>query len=348
MRKQFHIPSAALFYGLLAVFFSMSAKAVFIRLPTQNDAIFHSKPEAFYMYVDRTFGGVKSKPWQGGQYGFVRTLVKTQAGPIATKFHEGIDIRPIKYDAKGNPLDEVRPVAGGKVVYVSDNPKQSSYGRYIVIEHKLPEGPLYSLYAHLASISCRVGEYVGTGNTIGKIGYSGTGINKERAHLHLELALLLNKDFQVWYDSRRLGTPNRHGIYNGLNLAGFNPSDALMVSNNQKSFELSQYISSLKPQYTVRVPNTGMLDLAQRYPFLLRQGPAQPTSWEIALTGEGVPVSITPSTAACSSPVVIHAVPHPFNQLYRTVNRVKGSSKKPILTPSGQSYIKLLTLGAGK
>ncbi len=323
---------------------ALPAHAILLRLPTANDALFRNKPEDFFMYVDRTFEGVKSKPWEGGQYGFNRTLVRTQAGPIAIKFHEGIDIKPLNRDASGTPLDMVHPVAGGRVVHVADNPNDSSYGRYIVIEHQLPDGPLYSLYAHLASTNCQPGDMVGTGNEIGRLGYSGVGINKERSHVHLELCLLLNNDFQTWYDGRKLGTPNKHGIFNGLNLSGFNPVDALMICKDGTSFSLSQYIASLKPQYTVRVPNTGVPDIARRYPFLLKQGPANPVSWEIALTDSGVPIAITPSAETCSAPVVINAVPHPFTQLYRTVNRVKGSSKDPILTPSGISYIKLLTL----
>ncbi|MDH3068666.1 M23 family metallopeptidase [Akkermansia sp. N21169] len=325
---------------------AVPAHAILLRLPTANDALFRNKPEDFFMYVDRTFEGVKSKPWEGGQYGFTRTLVRTQAGPVATKFHEGIDIKPLKRDATGAPLDMVHPVAGGRVVHVSDNPRDSSYGRYVVIEHTLPDGPLYSLYAHLASTNCKPGDVVGTGNTIGKLGYSGVGINKERAHVHLELCLLLNRNFQKWYDGRKLGTPNKHGIFNGLNLSGFNPVDALMICKDGTPFNLSQYISGLPPQYTVRVPNAGTPDMVKRYPFLLKQGSSNPASWEIALTDSGVPVSFTPSAEPCAEPIVISAVPHPFSQLYRTVNRVKGSSKAPILTPSGKSYIKLLTMSA--
>ena len=114
----------------------------------------------------------------------------------------------------------MHPVAGGTVVHASANPTHSNYGRYVVIEHQLADGPLYSLYAHLASVSCKEGDRVGTGNVIGKLGYSGVGLNKTRAHVHLELCLKLQDDFENWYSSLKLGTPNRHGAYNGLNLAG--------------------------------------------------------------------------------------------------------------------------------
>ena len=145
---------------------SYLAADIAVRFPTSNTALLNDRPQDFYMYVDRNFEGQKSQPWQAGAYGFTRTLVRTQAGPVATKFHEGIDIKPLKRDAAGVPLDDVHPVAGGIVVHASANPAHSNYGRYVVIEHRLKDGPLYSLYAHLASVNCREGDQVGTGNVI--------------------------------------------------------------------------------------------------------------------------------------------------------------------------------------
>ena len=58
-----------------------------IALPTDNDAIFHGGGAAFYQYIIRDYKGVITKPWQGGQYGFVRNPVETPAGLIYTRFH---------------------------------------------------------------------------------------------------------------------------------------------------------------------------------------------------------------------------------------------------------------------
>ena len=325
---------------------SYLAADIAVRFPTSHTALLNDRPQDFYMYVDRNFEGQKSQPWQAGAYGFTRTLVRTQAGPVATKFHEGIDIKPLKRDAAGVPLDDVHPVAGGIVVHASANPAHSNYGRYVVIEHWLKDGPLYSLYAHLASVNCREGDQVGTGNVIGRLGYSGAGLNKTRAHLHLELCLKLQDNFQPWYDSLKMGTPNRHGNYNGLNLAGFDAAPVLIHCKDGEEFSLSRHISSLPVQYVVRVPSTGKIpSLVKNYPFLLKPGPSQPKSWEISFTGPGVPTSVTPSAEPCSEPAVIRAVPHPFSQLYRTCNRVSGSSKEPRLTASGKRYIRLIFMG---
>src|SRR5438552_17436366 len=77
-------------------------------LPTDNDALFSGDGAAFYQYVERDFNGVKARPWQGGQYGFVRDPTQTPGGVVYTRFHEGIDIRPLHRDPAGEPLDEVR------------------------------------------------------------------------------------------------------------------------------------------------------------------------------------------------------------------------------------------------
>lgn len=325
---------------------SVDAGVVF-RLPTANNALFSKEYDRFYMYVDRNFEGVKSKPWEGGAYGFTRTLVRTQAGPVAIKFHEGIDVKPLKRDASGNPLDKIHPCAAGRVVHVCNTPSHSSYGRYVVIEHMLPDGPLYSLYAHLASTSCKVGDRVGTGNVIGILGYSGPGLNRERSHLHLEFCMMINRNFDEWYKNMRIAAPNRHGLFNGLNLIGMNPADVLESCKDGAPFSLRQYIAAQPFQYKVRIPSTGQLDLVKRYPFLLKQGPANPVSWEIAFAGSGLPLSVTPSSKPCDKPVVFEAVPHPFTQLYRTANRVSGSSKAPVLTGSGRNYMQLISIRPG-
>ena len=204
-----HGKSFPLLTGILLFLWGMPflMADIVVRFPTENTALLDNRPQDFYMYVDRNFEGKKSQPWEAGAYGFTRTLVRTQAGLVAVKFHEGIDIKPLRRDASGTPLDDVHPVAGGTVVHASANPTHSNYGRYVVIEHQLKDGPLYSLYAHLASVSCRKGDRVGTGNVIGKLGYSGVGLNKTRAHVHLELCLKLQDDFENWYSSLKLGTP---------------------------------------------------------------------------------------------------------------------------------------------
>src|SRR5437763_16666049 len=105
-------------------------------LPTDNDALFFGNGPTFYQYVERDYKGVKSTPWEGGQYGFVRDPAETSAGIVYTRFHEGIDIRPLQCDERGEPLDPVRAIAAGVVVHTNAVPGFSNYGKYVVVEHR--------------------------------------------------------------------------------------------------------------------------------------------------------------------------------------------------------------------
>src|SRR5438093_8112534 len=115
-------------------------------LPTDNDALFSGEGPAFYQYIERDYQGVKSTPWEGGQYGFVRDPVETPAGIVYTRLHEGIDIRPLQRDEQGEPLDQVRAIAAGLVVHTNLVPGYSNYGKDVVVEHRWDGSNYYSRY----------------------------------------------------------------------------------------------------------------------------------------------------------------------------------------------------------
>ncbi|HEV2096818.1 MAG TPA: M23 family metallopeptidase, partial [Chthoniobacterales bacterium] len=150
----------ALFVGLHAASRLFGATALDLALPTDNDAIFHGGGAEFYQYIERDYKGVKSTPWEGGRYGFVRNPAETSVGLVYTRFHEGIDIRCLHRDARGEPLDEVHAIATGKVVYTNLVPGFSNYGNYIVIEHQWDDSPYYSLYGHLSVVNVKSGQQV--------------------------------------------------------------------------------------------------------------------------------------------------------------------------------------------
>src|SRR5437588_4971695 len=176
-------------------------QVVDLALPTDNDALFRGGGPAFYQSIERDYEGVKSTPWEGGQYGFVRDPVETPEGIVYMRFHEGIDIRPLHRDARGEPLDEVRAIADGIVVYTNTIPGWSNYGNYIVVEHRWGGSPYYSLYAHLAAVNAHAGQRVARGEQVGVMGYTGEGLTQERAHVHLELNLMLSRRFEGWHDT---------------------------------------------------------------------------------------------------------------------------------------------------
>src|SRR5437762_8261835 len=166
---------------VIAIFLSIAMRAqpaqeqaLDLVLPTDNDALFSGDGSAFYQYIERDYKGVKSTPWEGGQYGFVRDPKSTAGSVVYTRFHEGIDIRSVHRDANGEPLDEVRAIADGEVVHVNLVPGYSNYGKYIVIEHRWDGSNYYSLYGHLSSVAVQPGETVRRGQRIGVMGYTGT------------------------------------------------------------------------------------------------------------------------------------------------------------------------------
>src|SRR5260370_17705138 len=88
----------------------------------------------------------------------------------------------------------------------------------MVIEHRWAASNYYSLYGHLSSITVQPGESVRRGHRIAVMGYTGVGLNQKRAHLHLELNLMLSHRFEPSYDTFFKNDPNHNGIYNGHNL----------------------------------------------------------------------------------------------------------------------------------
>lgn len=308
------------------------------RFPTQNRALLEDRGQDFYMYCDRKFEGVTSKPWQAGCYGMVRTPFRASDGKVMySRLHEGIDIKPLRRDAKGEPLDEIHPIAPGRVAYVSAHPGMSNYGRYVVVSHDVPEGTIYSLYAHLSKVDCRVGQRVGTGNVLGIMGHSGDGLNRERSHVHLEICLMIHSQYDQFCPEE-----NKHGLYNGLNLIGIDAAPLLKASKDGESVSLTAHWASFKEHYRVRVPYTGEKpDIVQRHPFLFHgDWTPRPRSLEISFTSEGIPVAITPSQETVSEPTIVKCTPLPTLQQNATVRRVQNSSKDAKLTASGLRYVK--------
>ncbi len=314
-----------------------------LKLPTVNNYLFTNTPQKFYMYTYRSFGGTTTKPWTAGKYGYVRILRNTSEGVLATKFHEGIDIRPIKRDSAGRPLDLIKSIAKGKVVHISASARGSNYGRYIVVEHNWGSGKFYSLYAHLDTIQSTLGQQVNAGTVIGKMGYTGVGINRERAHLHLELNVMTQRGYDHWH-THYFGSANRHGAYNGMNMSGMDVSKALIKSHSNKGLKITQFIKTIPVYFKVTIPRRGTLDVASRYPWI-RKGnhSAASASWEISYSATGFPLAIAPSMRRVSKPMVSYVKPTKSNHKYHTRGIITGKGNSATLTSSGLKAVSLLT-----
>jgi murein DD-endopeptidase MepM/ murein hydrolase activator NlpD len=313
-----------------------------LKLPTANEFIF-SEPARFYMYTDRTFEGEVSKPWTGGQYGLVRTPIRTPEGVLYDRFHEGIDIAPLERDKAGNPLDPISAIAAGKVAYVSNISGRSNYGKYVVVEHDWGCGPIYSLYAHLAEITCKPGQIVEGGANLGTMGFTGEGINRTRAHVHLELNLLSSSSFDAWMKVNGGGI-NHHGNFNGMNLMGLDIASLFVAHKANPELNLVDFVASKPVYFKVTIPRAGPLEILQRYPWLVR-GPAAPAtpSWEISFTATGFPTGFAPSNRRVSAPTITDVRHAASRHRYHTRGLIDGTGTQASLTNNGLQLLSLIT-----
>jgi hypothetical protein len=311
-------------------------------LPTDNDALFSGDGPAFYQYIERDYHGVKSTPWEGGQYGFVRDPKDTAGGVVYTRFHEGIDIRSVHRDANGEPLDEVRAIADGKVVHVNLVPSYSNYGKYIVIEHRWDGSNYYSLYGHLSSIAVQPGETVRGAQRIAVMGYTGTGINRERAHLHLELCLMFSRRFEAWYDTFFRNDPNRNGIYNGMNLAGIDIARLYLALGKNPALTVPEFLNDEEAFYKVAVPKARHFDLPTLYPWMLTEGNRSGSSWEVSFARSGVPLKIESSDKHVTQPELSYVKKASTEYSYLTRDIVAGHQANAHLTTYGAQVMRLL------
>ena len=269
---------------------AVHAQRVDIGWPTPSTAYLEGK--SFETFIQPTASGVP----ESGLYGCTRSG--------GAQFHEGIDIKPVKRDRRGEAADPIFAVMPGVVRHISRQPGHSSYGRYIVIEHTEQSPSVFTLYAHLASITpgLNVGARVERDQIIAVMGRSASGyaIPKDRAHLHFEIGLWLTREFQGWYNWKKFGSRNEHGVWNGMNLAGIDPLDFYDKLRGRRVENFQQYFAQLSPAVRVRVSTRKLPDFIERYPALLTKPLPTDTlvaGWEVTFNEMGIPFAWTPLTA---------------------------------------------------
>lgn len=328
--------------GVALLAWQAQAQNTPLLLPTDNRALFE-QPAEFFQFVDRDFEGAKSTPWEGGQFGFVRDPRRLGSGIAYARFHEGLDIKPLQRNAQGNPQDEVRAIADGVVVYAAAAANLSNYGRYIVVQHDWGQGPFCSLYAHLREARVSAGQRVKAGTPLGILGYTGSGIDQRRAHLHVELNLFLSSRFEAWH-AANFTTPNHHGVYNGLNLIGLDLQALYLAQQKNPALTAAAAVRATPSGYRVAIPGTATMEIVKNYPWLL-DGPrpaGKPASWEVSFSRWGLPLAVKSSSTAVAQPTVVWVkdagIPHHLH----TRGCVTGSGSTGKLTAAGLNFVKLV------
>lgn len=295
----------------------------------------------------REFGQATSsgKP-ESALFGCVRTNGR--------QFHEAIDIAPVKPRNRGEATDPVVAIHDGVVKHISNVSGNSSYGRYIVVEHPSLDLVIFSLYSHLASIAdgIRPGAMVKAGDVLGIMGRSAGGytIPRERSHLHLEIGLRLSGDFENWYVRQGYTTANKHGNFNGINLIGLDPLDYF------EQFRIGQvqsplaYLETIPPAVMVHVYSDRKPDFLERYPELVIPGSelGEQAGWEVILSAWGLPLSVKPldrgSLIGVRNEGDISVVGIDRTELSRYACRriVQESKDKVVLGRGGQAIIEIM------
>ncbi|HEY8994184.1 MAG TPA: M23 family metallopeptidase, partial [Lacunisphaera sp.] len=264
--------------GLLATPFA-SAQRIEISWPTPNTA--WERGRDYEEWVQPTVSG---EP-RSGLWGSVRSN--------GTQFHEGLDIKPIARDARGEPKDQVTAAMDGIVRNISSRPGESNYGRYVVLEHPGATPAVYTLYAHLARIEPGLfeGMTVKRGQALGLMGHSSNGnIPTARAHLHFEIGLMATENFSSWYAWKKFGSPNQQGVWNGMNLMGIDPREFLNQWRLRRVDNFAQYFARLDPAVRLRIATTRVPDFIRRYPALLRKPiDGLVGGWEVQCDVTGLP-----------------------------------------------------------
>jgi murein DD-endopeptidase MepM/ murein hydrolase activator NlpD len=322
---------------------ALGAESLNLVLPTGNDALLSGDGPAFYQYIDRDYHGEKSTPWEGGRYGFVRNPIETSAGIVYTRLHEGVDIKPLQRDASGEPLDAVRAIAPGVVVHASTTAGWSNYGRYVVVEHRFDGCKYYSLYGHLSSIAVRPGQHVQQRDQLGVMGHTGEGLNQARAHVHLELNLMLSREFEAWHAASFKNDPNHHGLYNGLNLVGIDIARLYLALQKRPGLTIPEFLADEETLYRVLLPPSKNFDLPKFYPWLLRdKGNGDAPSWEVSFNRAGVPLKIQAGTKPVTEPELSYLKPGGIDGGVLTMERITGRGANAHLTEKGKQFMRLL------
>ncbi len=278
---------------LLLLLASASLSAQPFQLPTANRALYEPGGE------EKFFAPTVGKPWTTGCFGCVRTE--------GTQMHEGLDIRSIQRDKRGEPTDPVMATADGTVAYINAKPSLSNYGKYIILRHSVDGVEIYSIYAHLSEIGAglKAGQTVKSGEVIATMGRTANtreGISKDRAHVHFELNLFINDRFPAWYKKTFANQRNDHGLWNGQNLVGLDPRQILLQEQKAGAkFNLLRFVQGQTELCRVMVRKTDFPWL-KRYATLVRANPTADkegiAGYELALNFNGVPFELIPRSAS--------------------------------------------------
>ncbi len=319
-------------FRLLALCLMPCAHALDLSLPTDNTALFTADQGTFFMGVDRKGEQV----WQGGTFGYVRSPLQWPGGTVYTQFHEGIDIAPVKVEAGVLPADEVRAISDG-IVVLCETRGQTQYGNQIILRHEWGDDSVFSRYAHLSSVMAANGEKVRRGQTLGIMGYTGGALTAQRAHLHLEVALMLQETTNLSWLPKHASDVR----YHPANMKGADAASLFLANQKRPELTLPEFLLALKPYFSVATKAELPVDLLLRHPWL-SDGRNEAPGWRISFTEWGLPVRFEPLDQSPEFTEVVWVQFFEGNHAWRSGGLLLGTGEKAVLSTSGLALMRLV------
>jgi hypothetical protein len=175
------------------------------------------------------------------------------------------------------------------------------------------------------------------------MGYTGTGLNRERAHLHLELNLMLSHEFEAWYNTFFRNDPNHNGIYNGMNLIGLDIARLYLALHKNPAMTIPEFLNREETFYKVTLPKSRHFELPKSYPWMFATGGRnERSSWEVSFAKSGVPLRIESSDKNVAQPELSYVKKGSGNYSYLTRDMVSGHGANAQLSDYGRQLMRLL------
>ena len=177
------------------------------------------------------------------------------------------------------------------------------------------------------------------------MGWTGPGLDRSRAHLHLEITFQINPQFEEWVKTTkpgRLWEPNRHGEWNGLNLMGIDPAPLLLAAQQGKPKSWKEALAVQPGGFVVKVSapksRVNWTDWTQA-----QENCTGAESWEIEMTPWGLPLKVSASALPVNGPELVANPGQPNEGKYYCRGLVEPDGKGGMrLSKFGRQYVEMM------
>jgi hypothetical protein len=167
----------------------------------------------------------------------------------------------------------------------------------------------------------------------------------DRAHLHLEIGLLLNPSYDRWVTRSREKRPG--GCYNGLNLFGVDPLDVFRRAAEVSPFSFADYLGAAPEAFRIALQTSTPPLFFDAHPRLWDHSQPAGRAVVVSVSESGLPLRgwyATPAEAALLGNARTQILAADEATLGRNGRRyVTQRSDRWVLTVTGEQWLQILT-----